>query len=41
MSSGQRRVKRPFNKSIIRNGMVVILHKDGRVKETRTIEKKK
>ena len=32
MSSGQRQIKRPFNKSIMRDGLVVILRKDGRVK---------
>lgn len=29
MSSGQRRVKHRFNKSIIRDGQIVILNKNG------------
>jgi len=33
MSSGQRKRHDGFNKSIMRNGMVVILRKDGREKE--------
>jgi hypothetical protein len=33
MSSGQRKRHDGFNKSIIRDGMVVILRKDGREKE--------
>jgi len=32
MSSGKFKRKHPFNKSIIRDGMIVILHKDGREK---------
>jgi hypothetical protein len=32
MSSGQRKRHDGFNKSIIRNGMIVILRKDGREK---------
>jgi len=41
MSSGKRKVKHPFNKSIIRDGMIVILRKDGREKSRSPIEKKK
>lgn len=41
MSSGKRKPKRPFNKSIIRDGMIVILHKDGREKMRLPMEKKK
>jgi hypothetical protein len=32
MSSGQRKRHDGFNKSIIRNGMIIILRKDGREK---------
>jgi hypothetical protein len=41
MSSGQRKVKHPFNKSIIRDGMIVILRKDGTEKSRQPMEKKK
>jgi hypothetical protein len=40
MSSGQLKRKLPFNKSIIRDGMIVILHKDGREKMRLPMEKK-
>lgn len=29
MSSGQRVIKHPFNKSIIRDGVIVVLNKNG------------
>jgi hypothetical protein len=32
MSSGQGKTKIPFNKTIIRNGMIVVLNKDGTVR---------
>lgn len=32
MSSGQGKTKVPFNKTVIRNGMIAVLRKDGRVK---------
>ena len=32
MSSGQRKVKHPFNKTQIKNGRIVRLRKDGTVK---------
>ena len=32
MSSGQGKVKVPFNKTVIRDGMIAVLRKDGRVK---------
>jgi hypothetical protein len=41
MSSGQLKRKLPFNKSIIRDGMIVLLHKDGREKMRLPMEKKK
>jgi len=39
MSSGQRMVKHPFNKSIMRDGFIVILDKNGRERERINIEK--
>lgn len=32
MSRGQRVVKHPFNKTVIKDGMIVRLRKDGRIK---------
>ena len=32
MSSGQGKTKVPFNKTVIRDGMIAVLRKDGRVK---------
>jgi len=39
MSSGQRLIKHPFNKSIMRDGFIVILDKNGRERERINIEK--
>lgn len=39
MSSGQRQVKHPFNKSIMRDGFIVILDKNGRERERINVEK--
>jgi hypothetical protein len=32
MSSGQGKTKIPFNKTVIRDGMIAVLRKDGQVK---------
>ena len=32
MSSGQGKTKIPFNKTVIRDGMIAVLRKDGKVK---------
>ena len=39
VSSGQRQVKHPFNKSIMRDGFIVILDKNGRERERINVEK--
>jgi hypothetical protein len=41
MSSGQYKKKHPFNKSIIKDGKIIIRSKDGSIKEIRPLEKKK
>lgn len=33
MSSGQRKIKRPMNKTIIKDGHIVRVEKNGRIKE--------